>query len=304
MHPSGSFILNTAQLIQTMVNEPVATGYDNSKLLMCFIQPAYADVLNDVRLSSQTPVVCDFTVPITPNQFEYAVPPNILEVYGLLCLSSTGLIIQEYSSGAEGLESGATYRIYGGYLRFTAETLPPAPQSGSSFVLRYAPSGEAAMHYGTGTLTTSTTCTLAATPTHGTLDLRPNAYVGQFIRFVNNGLRIWQERQITAYNPHTRVVTFSPAIDTTSGTGLSTGQPYVYEIAPSCDGPLWQAVAMKAAALCAVSTNAAAAVRQGIDIAYMRAKKTIMDKVSAFMPTPQSFKHHTRDILSNENARF
>jgi len=249
-----SFIERTRTSIREIAGEPsIHAKYTDARLLT-WIEQAYSHIILEINRRSANPIVLPFTIALDADLLLYVLPPTVQRIIDLELLNSDGNTIGYTMPSSRYNPGGPGVTLEHNCIRFWND-----PVDGYSLRVWYVPSGCVRLH--TGSIasdasivnsTTLNTCTvvLPATPTTGTLDNRPNAYIGSVFRVLSATTKDYvQERMITAYDVTTRTITVSPCFE----TALLPGATVVYEIAPPVEQAVDIAVATYVArTLCAL----------------------------------------------------
>lgn len=275
MHPTGSFIKTVLERVRAYVNEPDADAkFKDEYVVRSVIQPALDEVTGRITMTENCPVVCRFSVTLSPSQ-EFYTLPCAREIIRICKMDANKNVLYDWRPDSDWHPAGPGWVVEGNTIRFN-----PLPLEAETVDIWYIPSPAVVPHYSSGggaCAADGTTFTLAATPTLGFLDRRENAYAGMFLRYLPSD-GVWQERIITSYDPATRVATLRRPLSSIPGTRTSLA----YEIAPIYHSSLWEAIACRAAMKLGTMN------RQGnpaLDREYAASLKT------------------ARDLLSNYNSR-
>lgn len=292
MHSSGSFLKSVIEKIRINTDEPEVTSkYTDDILVRQFIADAWAETLGMLKLSADHLPLISFTFSLVQNQARYVIPAVLDSVVRLVQKdAASGFITADWRPRGDLHPWQAGWRIEGNEIVFD-----PVPSvSSNSWIILGVPSGDTNLHYGTGTVVSTTQVQLASTPDIGLRDLRPNAYIGMTLR-VLSAMRQWQERTITAYDVDTRTVTVGSAM-TQSGTALpDNGQSVVYEIAPLGMRQLWSAVAWKTSMSVMTGRDASQKRLVQFELQYQRALKSLMDRAKMQRRVIQHYNRNTVD---------
>lgn len=239
----GGFLTTTIRRIRTMVDEPdVDAKYDDDYLIADVIEPACAQVWDDVNLTASDAIVARMTLSMVSGTLDYLLPPIVGKLWRVSVKNSVTDLSEREAVPRSPLHAwGGGYEIHGNVLRFS-----PAPTETVAVVIEFTPVMDVRMHKGTGSRDTgdTTSLTLDSTPTQGVLDNRPNAYVGCMIRILDDGSTpiSEQERIVTSYDNTTGEALVSPAFSPALGSGTIT-----YEITPPTSKAFYNVVAMRGA---------------------------------------------------------
>ncbi len=275
MHASGSFIRTVLERIRFYTDDADGDAkYTNDYLVRHVIMPCTVEVITQLNLDADNPILATFSVVPESGVSNYLLPPDIQMVLQISKRDSNGnLLWDAYPRGTLN-PSGPGFYFDGNTL-----VLKPLPISTDSFDITYIPAGGANMVLcDTGTTFARTgsgstavdTVTLPASPTYGTVDHRPNAYVGSIVRVLASSL--WEERVCTAYNYATRTLTVRTPFTTTPSSNTSV------EVCPCwCIQPLWEAVSLSGAMKFGTAKNLSGPKMAALRIQYSKAMKAIGD---------------------------
>lgn len=298
MHTSGSILYTILERVRGYLDCP-DDKYTDSYILNHAVMPEFVNVWSRLALSMENPLALRHTFSVTTGQQSYQLPPNVQEVWGVYQYDDTAdTISSEYHPrGSEWTAAGPGWRIEGNTIFFR-----PAPTSAATWELLYMPSGDFLMHYGTGTVSSTTEVVLAASPTIGQLDRRLNGYGGGLLRVLkksDDSVLVVEERIVRSYAPDTRTVTLDPAL---SSYGASDS--VVYEIVPMGTQNMASAVAAASAMSLGVSMNVSQKQMEFFRRQYLGHRKTVMDNVANMnQRLPKHFEKNTREN-SNRNHVF
>jgi DNA/RNA endonuclease YhcR with UshA esterase domain len=218
------FIDRLVALIRENTDEPSAGAKYDTDSLLRRIKGISQEVITELNALADNPVYGRINISFAQGTDTYILPPNVSSIERIGRLNSlTGL-----PEGILWLRSKRN--PYGPVFRLEGQTLRMDPKwlgATTEYEMLYIPNGNFEFHYGTAAGSTTTTLTLAATPTAGARDTRQNAYVGSTVRIITDDGNIVQERNVTGYVNSTRVITVSPAFNPTLAGTIT------YEIIPS-----------------------------------------------------------------------
>jgi len=201
--------VRTESVISQALFAPTATG--NNRLISTTIRPAWAEVIAAVS-GTDREIRVPFNITFTSGVTRYPVPPYIGSIRELVRLNDAGQVTQYLNSFNDRSPGGFVWRLEHHTLVLSFD---PINFDSQVWTLRYIPGADFQMHEGLTIPDTSTTFLLSAAPTLGTLDTRPNAYLGALLRVLNDANGILQERVVTAYDAATRICTveaFDPVL--------------------------------------------------------------------------------------------
>lgn len=233
---SGSGLLSDlVTLIRKATNEPLTNPKYTDGDIVELIQAAMDVVLTDVHINTDHPIIIRHSITLVSGSQDYILPPGVGEILRIAKIDTgTNLPQWEAWPGSYFNPAGHGWKVEGNVLRLLQDWL-----STDTLEIMYIPSAEALMHKATASAATATTITFPASVTDGTLDTRPNAYVGMVVRILSSTQNILEERVVTAYDVATRVATLNKAWDTTP-TGT-----IVYEVVPLFNRLIKHVVALR-----------------------------------------------------------
>ena len=212
-------------LVRMYADEPTVDAKYADADLILMLEAAFQQVLFDINTCNDSPIVVRHNITLASGSELFVLPPNVEQVLQIAKIDTvTGL--PEWW-----IRPGSKYGMCP-IVQIEGRTLRLAPKwngEDCTVQIKFVPTGEVRLHYGTAQTATSTTVRLAATPTLGSLDTRENAYVGSLLRIVSattNGYV--QERPISAYSRATLDATLESPL-----TGVPAGGDVVYEIVPT-----------------------------------------------------------------------
>lgn len=242
-----AFLERTLERIRLATDEPDADAKYPDATLVEYIESAYASVFQEANRVTTRPITVPVEIDIQDGQQYYALPATMGKVVDIIRLNSSDEKLYR-------LEPSTVRNPVWPGLQFMGRTLYLQADPDEDYTLQiwYIPDGCARLHYGlTDTVTNNNDSSattggvpayaaqvnLDTTPTSGSVDYRPNAYVGCTFRFLHNDTfttnhDLTEERLVTAYDPDTAVVTVKPHFDNDTIYSLSTGESLKYEIAP------------------------------------------------------------------------
>ncbi len=215
------FLSECVSLIRKATDEPdTGPKYPDNDLIE-YIHSAFDQVLASINVETDHPILVRYEVPVVQGTQEYLLPCNMAEIWRIAKIDSdTGIPVFEVWPTNPYTFRGDGFTVEGNILRFqhlnlTAETLE----------ILYVAAGDVSIHTGTADAGAADSITFPASPTDGTLDIRPHAYAGYMVRPLD-GVGAGQERIVSAYDAATRVATVRP--DWTTAPDNTT----VYEVLP------------------------------------------------------------------------
>ena len=274
MHSSGSILYTILERIRGYLDVP-DDKYTDSYILRHIVMPEFVNVWSRLALSMENPIVLRHRITTVEGQSSYQLPPNVQEVWGIFKYeTTTDRVQQEYApSGSEWTPGGPGWRIEGNTMFFR-----PVPTADTDWDILYMPSGDFMMHYGTGTVTTTTEVVLASSPTLGDLERRLNGYGGGMLRVIkkaDDSVLTTEERIIQSYVPSTRTITISPAL-----ADYTAADSVVYEVVPMGTQNMASAVAAAGAMNLGVCMNVSQKQMEFFKIQYLSHRKTVMDNLA------------------------
>ena len=280
MHSSFSYLRSAVERIRTTLDSSRIDGgkYEDSYICSYMLSTAMTNVLSRLSHTSGCRILQSFRLTPVTGQLTYALPPCVEAIVRLQFTDSLGNQLGEIQPSSPWSAYGQGWRLEGtpGLLFIVFDS---APLPAETLDLIYIGNGDWQPHLGAGTLATATatsqTLTLSATPTLGTLDRRPSAYLGSHVRILSMGPEPVQERRITRhyFESGTWKVDFQPLSPAVTGS-------VEYEIAVPGFGSLHQAIAMLAAYDLSVSLSLTGSKQQGILTMYKVAMKTAGDNLT------------------------
>lgn len=243
MHETGSVLFTLIDRLQKLTD--LSDGrYDYNFLLNDLLLPAFVEIFDEELNHGDKVIRLLHTINIKADTKHYILPPNIGQVEFLVKLDDAGrqLPIVEKIPRHQMHPCGPGWFLEGNEITFR-----PVPTEDTDFTLFYIPSGNVLFHFaGDGKVIgpDSNMVQLSAAPELGMVDRRENAYDGQLLRILQDGIP-WQERIVESTD-----TTVEPAIVKARipFTVLPAEDAAVtYEIAPFAHPSLMTAVAMSAA---------------------------------------------------------
>jgi len=257
---ADSLITRATASIREIAGEPATNAKYTDARLITWIEKAYAHVVGEINRRANNPIIIRYDVTLDEDFKVYQLPPTIGRILDFELLNSDEDFIWNLLPRSYINPSGPNFTIEHQTIRFRDD--PP-----DTYILRihYTPSG--CIRLSTATLTggnadmtndlvTDNDCTIIL-PTQanvtatgaGTLDTRPNAYLGSILRILQaTDADYQQDRIITAYDVTTRTVTVEPAYTAALLPDAGAGT-IMYEICP----PVWEALDMAIAAWVAMT---------------------------------------------------
>jgi len=217
------FLSECVSLIRKATDEPDTLPKYTDDDLIEYIHSAFDQVLASINVETDHPILTRYDVSVVSGTQDYLLPCNVAEVWRVAKIDSdTGVPLWEVWPTNEYTFRGDGWTIEGNILRFhnlklTAET----------FEILYVAAGDVSIHTATAEAGAEGSITFAASPTDGSLDIRPNAYNGYMVRTLS-GTGAGQERIVSTYDSATRVATVRPNWTTTPDNTT------VYDVLPQC----------------------------------------------------------------------
>jgi hypothetical protein len=256
-----TFLARTISRIRLATDEPANDAKYSDSVLTTYIESAFAHVYQEISRVSTHPIVTFVDVDITDDQQYYALPATVGKIIDIKRLNSSDEYLYH-------LTPSATRNPVWPGIQLMGRTLYLQDDPDESYTIRiwYLPDGCVHLHYGdTESITNndSSSETTGGVPayaaeieldgdtTNGSIDYRPNAYVGCTLRFLHTDTGapaanhdLTEERLITAYDADSYTVTVKPHFDNDTLYSLSTGESLTYEIAPPFAEQLDLAIAL------------------------------------------------------------
>jgi hypothetical protein len=232
MDVSSSFLQSVLDDTRLYIDEPAINAKYSDTQILRIMQSIWATLLADLNRNSSAPVILRHSFSVTSGTEFVLLPPTISQILRIVSYDTNNAVQSDLIPRSMWNGAGPGFTIEGNTLRFT----PKWTGADTTFHIHYIPSGSVSYHSGTAsTITNSTTadtCTviLAATPTLGSLDNRPNSYGGCIFRVLTATTHNFvQDRIIRSYDVTTRTVTLYPSFETDL---LPGGATVTYEIVP------------------------------------------------------------------------
>ena len=271
MHSSGSMIKTFCEKVRHYLDDPdIDAKFDDSYLVRYFMSSAMTDVISRVSMMSDAQVLAQIDLTVADGTQFYTLPPAVRQVIRIGTKDGNGNFIDDFRPRNEFHRFGPGWSLEGNTIAFR-----PTPESTTTYSILYVPSGDVQAHYGTGaaagSLVTSggtSTFTYGATPTIGSADKRPNAYVGCYLRLL--GSTKTDELIVSSHTVATRVVTTRTVSTNVTGT-------FDYEFVPFLLEPVLDAVALSAAMRASVGRKIPQSQTAALVLSYKQAIKTAYD---------------------------
>lgn len=268
-------IKTVLETVRDTVNLPSVARFSDDHITRFHMMPAYASVLERIRLSRSNPVVFRHSFTTVAQQESYILPPCISEIWRVAKINDNGDVIEELNPRGQWHVNGPGWSIQENMLSFR-----PFPGSAVEWDIWYVPSADATIHSGVGVVqgTDSKTIQLAATPELGHLDQRVNAYAGVLLRTINAG-NAHEERVVRTYDQATRDAGVEVAFTNLPGEGANV----TYELAPVGITGLWQAIAAVTSLHIGIAQNVSVKKITGLELLERRGLKSARDNISNIM---------------------
>lgn len=295
MHTSGSFLDSVIEYARFILEEPAGdTQYSDAFVARQIIPSTYDEVMNSIALGQENPILFRYTISLAASTEYYVLPPCVRQVWRLGKIDTNGAVTHDWYPRGEFSPLGRGWSIEANTLAFS-----PIPSQAEDWTLWYVPSCDFMCHKGSGTVvgTARDTIDLAASPSLGILDQRPNAYAGAVLRVIHSGAP-WQERVISSYDVATRRAVVRVPFATTGYPAAAAA--ITYEIAPIAHLSLWKAIACRTAFNLGVARNVSEKKLALIDAEYRRALKAIRDRLGNI----QGRRNKGFDRMSYDSAAF
>lgn len=300
MHSSGSFIETVLEKIRLFVVDPGAgTGMFNDDVIVRQLMgTAWAETLSLLKLTDDSLPIIKTTITIEQGTSRYKIPPYLEMVLRLCRVTDDKRVWLDWVPGELFGVWGPGWRLEQNEIVFEPTPSQPPSVAGvqEDWELWGVPSGDVCLHKGTGTVVSPTVITLAATPTLGLLDRRPNAYAGQVLRLLSAG-RSWQEGVIASYDHTTRRVTMHTAFVQGANDLPADAASVDYEIAPVGNRAVWDTVGWKVCMMIGASRNIQQKQMVYFDLMYQKGIKAMMDRAQHNW---RLIKHFSRKTVDNQ----
>jgi len=229
--------------IRLLVDEPTANKKYSDSHLLRLSEEAFAQILQELNRNESTQLVADYSFSYVDGTDRYILPPTVGTVISIGEVTTEGYK-DFFGTGSRNSTLGIGCKIEGNTINFQPDFL-----SGDETVhVYYLPDGAAHLFSAFATTVDNDvpSVTAPASPTEGTIDARPNAYLGYILRVLPTSPNsIEQQRIITAQSGSTyKTYTVSPAWSTNI---LATGSGAKFEVLPSWYPHLWTVAALKVA---------------------------------------------------------
>jgi hypothetical protein len=269
MHSTGSIIKTYCEKVRHYLDDPdLDAKYDDNYLVRFFLSSSMSDVISRVSMMSDAQVVAVLPLTVAAGTQYYQLPPHVRQILRVgTTVADSGVFMEDFHPRSEFNVYGPGWSIEGNIISFK-----PYPTEAKNYTILYVPSGDVAVHYenaahgvrnANGTFTLHSSGSLL-----GSLDKRPNAYVGSYIRIF--GTNITDECQVSAYDAATRVATLRTTPTNAAGS-------YSYEVVPFLMEPMIDAISLSAAMRAGTGRKITQAHMQSLMLAYRQAIKTAYD---------------------------
>lgn len=244
MNSTNSFLYTVIDRIRLYLDDPdVNAKYTDQHIVQHVVSPAMVDVISRLALTSGAPVLLPVDITLVTDQFVYSLPPCVGSVMAITTIDEDGNDVSELKPRSHFHVDGLGWSLEGLPGHFRLKLGSNSLLGLSSLRVWYVSTGDVHPHYGTGTLADvsgTDTVTLAASPTLGLLDRRPNAYAGQILRLLPTATTAAVEQRIITSSTFSGGV-FKALVDLPF-TYAADGS-VLYEIAPAGSQTLCEAVA-------------------------------------------------------------
>lgn len=274
MHSSGSILKTYCEKVRHYLDDPdLDAKYDDNYLVRFFLPSAMTDVISRVSQMSDAQILSSFQITVNAGTTHYKLPPAVAQVVRIGSIETqTGLFVEDLKPRNQFHLNGPGWTVQGNAIVFQ-----PGVEYTKTYTVVFVPSGDIQCHYvstATGALTGTAQFILPTTLTLGTLDKRPNAYQGSYLRIF--GANVTDEIVIAGYDADTRDVT--PSITPVNAAGPTYF--YSYEIVPFLLEPMIDAISISAAMRAGVGRKINQAHMQSLMLAYKQAIKTAHDTLA------------------------
>lgn len=269
MHSTGSIIKTYCEKVRHYLDDPdLDAKYDDNYLVRFFLASSMTDVISRVSMMSDAQIMHSMALTVAAGTQYYQLPPMVRQVLRVgVTETSTGRFLEDFIPRNEFNFWGPGWSLEGNTISFN-----PIPDSAKTYTILYTPSGDVGVHYENashGVLNANGTFTLHnAGSILGTLDKRPNAYVGSYLRIF--GTSSTDECIISDYDVSTRVCTLRTAASNPAGS-------YSYEVVPFLLEPMIDAIALSAAMRAGTGRKINNTHMQALMLSYRQAIKTAHD---------------------------
>lgn len=239
---SQGFLARGIRQVRRALDEPAVNAKWTDSDIIEILETNYGQILDEINRNSPFPVGCryDLTLGSSADEQHFQLPSIIGSVRAAEIRSSAdeheGFLAQTDITNL----GGQPWRLDNNTLWIAKDAF----STGYTLRLLLIPNGSARMNAGTlGTVAADgSTVTLPAAPTTGSLDVRPQAYLGSVLRILGATTNyVMQERTASDYDAETRILTIKPVLDP-----IPTGT-VLYEIGPAVPTNMQQAMVVAAA---------------------------------------------------------
>lgn len=228
---SDSFISKVIADTRLYADEPSWNAKYTDATIMSFLQSVWPRIISEINRNNSAPIIINANITVNDGDEFKILPPTIGQILRIVSFNSQKVIDCDITPRSGWNVAGPGFTIEANCLKFQ----PIYSGASRTYTVQFIPNGTATFHSGTlGTITNNTTSkyatvVLASSPTLGTLDNRPSAYVGSMLRILTASTNNYvQERIIRAYDVTTRTATLYPNFETT----LLPSGTVTYEIVP------------------------------------------------------------------------
>ena len=275
MHSTGSIIKTYCEKVRHYLDDPdLDAKYDDNYLVRFFLPSAMTDVISRVSQMSDAQILSSFTLSLTAGTSSYKLPPAVAQVVRIGTIEpASGLFYDDLKPRGQFNPNGPNWTLQGNTLVFQ-----PSVQETKEYTLVFVPSGDIMCQYTAAdpvslvqSINSNGTFTMANTPTIGSYDKRPNAYLGSYLRVLGN---VVDEVLVSDHDVSLKVLTPTTAFENPVAAG------YSYEIVPFLMEPMIDAVSVSAAMRAGVGRKINQAHMQALMLAYKQAIKTAHDTLA------------------------
>lgn len=233
MDSTGSLLKTIVERIRFDLNLPSEGGkFDNDYLVRHLIGPGIESVMSRVNANQDNLVVNTFDFSIVKDQRYYQLPPHVQELWLVAEYDSDGDWTYRWDCRNFFHPYGSKWRLEGNMIVFD-----PTPKRAYDLKAWYTPSAGVSPHYATdGQIDENSSdepyeFLLSSSPSLGSIDRRPNAYVGMMLRVLPTS-GVIEERIIDSYDVEAGSVRVRVPFDFQDVTTSDFGGEFPYEIVP------------------------------------------------------------------------
>jgi hypothetical protein len=304
MHSTGSILLTACERVRQYIDSAdLDAKYDNDYLVNHIMCPSMADVMTRVSMMRGNPIIIRHTLTVSADQEYYILPHGIGQVWRLAVLDEAGNLLREAIPRGEFNPRGPGWKIEGNMI-----AVRPWPLGGETFDIWYTPSGFACPHYSTaGGRIEDVSDTSAESSSEdyvgdgrifrlgaaatGQLDKRPGAYVGCYLRLLED---VHESRVIVDHDVELGEV--QVRLDFNEVPESDTA----YEIVPYLLEPMLEAVTCRMAMKMGLSMRISRNHMEDLKVEYVSSIKSSHDILANIMGRlPKFFDRETVDNYGN-----